>query len=67
MKRADLEALRNMVSQVHLIVSTEPLIQGGIERMRELLDTAERLANFLLTDSPGQRRGRVRRRQSVAE
>jgi hypothetical protein len=49
--RQDLEALRNMVSQAHLIVSTEPLIAGGIERMRELLDTADRLANFLLTDS----------------
>ena len=50
--RQDLEALRNMVSQANLIVSTEPLIAGGIERMRELLDTAERLAEFLLTDSP---------------
>jgi hypothetical protein len=51
--RQDLEALRNMVSQAHLIVSTQPLIDGGIERMRELLDTAERLADFLLTDSSG--------------
>jgi len=50
-KRADLEALRNMVSQAHLIVSTEPMIAGGVERLRELLDTAERLADFLLTDS----------------
>ena len=46
--RQDLEALRNMVSQAHLIVSNEPLIEGGIERMRELLDTAERLADFIL-------------------
>ena len=49
--RQDLEALRNMVSQAHLIVSTESLIEGGIPRLRELLDTAERLADFLLTDS----------------
>ena len=48
MNRQDLEALRNVVSQAHLIVSTEPLIEGGIERMRELLDTAERLADFIL-------------------
>ena len=41
-----------MVSQAHLIVSTEPLIAGGIERMRGLLDTAERLANFLLNCLP---------------
>ena len=54
--REDLEALRNMVSQAHLIVSTEPLIAGGIERMRELLDIAERLADFLLTDSPDAQR-----------
>jgi hypothetical protein len=49
--RQDLEALRNIVSQAHLIVSTEPLIAGGIERARELLDAAERLADFLLADS----------------
>ena len=51
--RQDLEALRNMVSQAHLIVSTEPLIEGGIERVRELLDTAERLAAFLLSPAAG--------------
>jgi hypothetical protein len=51
-KRADLEALRNMVSQAHLIISTEPMVEGGIERMRELLDTAERLADFLLSTRP---------------
>ena len=50
MNRQDLEALRNMVSQAHLIVSTEPLIAGGIERARELLATAEKLADFLLRD-----------------
>ena len=52
MNRQDLEALRNMVSQANLIVSTEPLIAGGIERMRELLDIAERLADFLLAAKP---------------
>jgi len=50
-KRADLEALRNMVSQAHLIVSTEPMIAGGVERLRELLGTAEQLAGFLLGDA----------------
>jgi hypothetical protein len=38
-----------MVSQAHLIVSTEPLIAGGIERTRELLDMAEQLADFMLS------------------
>lgn len=51
--RQDLEALRNMIEQAHLIVSTEPMIPGGIPRLRELLSTAERVANFLVTDSPG--------------
>ncbi len=51
MKRADLEALHSMIEQAHLIVDTEPMIPGGIPRLRELLNTAERLADFLLTDS----------------
>jgi hypothetical protein len=50
--RQNLEALRNMVSQAHLIVSSGPMIAGGIERARELLDTAERLADFLLNGFP---------------
>jgi len=50
-KRADLEALRDMVSQANLIISSEPMMAGGIERMRELLGAAEKLADFLLIDS----------------
>ena len=50
-KQAELEALRNLLSQAHLIVSTEPVIAGGIERARQLLAAAEQLADFLLTDS----------------
>jgi len=49
--RQDLETLHSMIEQASLIVSTEPMIAGGIPRLRELLDTAERLAGFLLTDS----------------
>ena len=51
MNSQDLEALRNMVSQAHLIVLSEPIPPGGVERARELLDTAERLADFLLSAS----------------
>jgi hypothetical protein len=57
--RQDLEAL------AHLIVSTEPLIAGGIGRMRELLDTAERLAEFLLTDSPDTTKQALYKRRAV--
>ena len=46
--RQDLEALRNMISQAHLIVSADPIPPGGIPRAAELLDTAERLADLLL-------------------
>jgi hypothetical protein len=65
--RKDLEALRNMVSQAHLIVSSEPLMDGGIERMRELLNIAERLADFLLTDSPSAERRPDRRPHEIAD
>jgi len=41
-----------MIAQARLIVSTEPLIAGGIERARELLDTAEQLADVVLSNSP---------------
>jgi hypothetical protein len=57
-KRADLEALRNMISQAHLIVSTEPMIAGGVERLRELLGTAERLAGLLLGDAARETSGK---------
>jgi hypothetical protein len=58
-KRADLEALRSMIEQAHLIVDTEPMIPGGIPRLRELLNTAERLAGFLI--SPDAQEGRSKR------
>ena len=47
--RQDLEALRNMIEQAHLIVSTEPIPPGGIPRVAELLDTALMLAEHLLS------------------
>lgn len=43
----DLEALHGMIEQAKLIVSSEPMPKGGIERLRELLDTAEQSAGLL--------------------
>lgn len=47
----DLEALHSMIEQARLIVDGDPIIPGGIERARELLATAEKLAGFLACDS----------------
>jgi hypothetical protein len=48
--RQDLEALHSMIEQVRLIMDAEPVIPGGVERARELLATAERLAALLAGD-----------------
>ena len=51
-KRADLKALRSMLAEADTILSTTTLPQGRAERARELLETAIRLADHLLTVSP---------------
>jgi hypothetical protein len=51
-KRADLKALRNMIAEADLILSTTTLPQGRAERARELLGTAVKLADHLLTEKP---------------
>jgi hypothetical protein len=48
-KRSDVRALKNMIDQSYLIVSSEPVPPGGIERCRELLSAARLLAKDLLT------------------
>jgi hypothetical protein len=50
--RTDLKALREMIAQAHLILTTTTLPQGRAERACELLDTATKLADHLLTISP---------------
>ena len=47
-KRSDVRALKNMIDQSYLIVSSDPVPPGGIERCRELLSAARLLAKDLL-------------------
>lgn len=51
-KRADLKALRNMIAEADTILTTTTLPQGRAERARELLSTALKLADHLLTEKP---------------
>jgi hypothetical protein len=51
-KRADLKALRNMIAEAETILKTTTLPQGRAERARELLGTATKLADHLLTEKP---------------
>jgi hypothetical protein len=51
-KRADLKALRNMIAEADTILSTTTLPQGRAERAHELLGTAVKLADYLLTEKP---------------
>lgn len=51
-KRADLKALRNMIAEAETILTTTTLPQGRAERARELLGTAVKLADHLLTEKP---------------
>ncbi len=51
-KRADLKALRNMIAEAETILTTTTLPQGRAERTRELLGTAVKLADHLLTEKP---------------
>jgi hypothetical protein len=50
--RADLKALRNMIAEAETILATTALPQGRSERARELLGTAVKLADHLLTEKP---------------
>jgi hypothetical protein len=51
-KRSDLKALRNMIAEAETILSTTNLPQGRAERACELLGTAVKLADHLLTEKP---------------
>ena len=50
-KRADLKALRNMVAEAETLLTTT-LPHGRVERARELLGTAVKLTDHLLTEKP---------------
>jgi hypothetical protein len=50
--RTDLKALRNLISEADLLLTTTTLPEGRAERAHELLDAAVKLADHLLTEKP---------------
>ena len=50
--KTDLRALRNMIAEANLILSTTELPQGRARRCKELLDAAVKLTDHLLTIPP---------------
>ncbi len=50
--RTDLKALRNMISEAELILSTTVLPEGRSERARELLKAAVSLTDHLIEVKP---------------
>lgn len=51
-KHNDLQALRNMISEAYLILSTTELPEGRSQRAQELLSAAVSLADLLLETKP---------------
>lgn len=47
-KRQDLEALSSMVAQAQMIVSNDPIPAGEIKRVALMLETVERVLEYLL-------------------
>lgn len=56
--KTDLRALRNLISEAELILSTTTLPEGPAERCRELLKAAVALADHLLSVPPAATLGR---------
>jgi hypothetical protein len=57
--RTDLRALRNMIDEANLLLTTTELPEGRSKRACELLGTALRLADHLLTESPAVTLGKL--------
>lgn len=51
-KRSDLRALRNLISDAQLLLTTTELPEGRAQRAHELLTAAVALADDLLEQSP---------------
>lgn len=47
-KRSDVRTLKNLIDEVYLIASSDPIPPGGIESLRENLDAARALVRVLL-------------------
>jgi hypothetical protein len=57
--RTDLRALRNMIDEAHLLLATTELPEGRLKRARELLGTALKLTDHLLSESPAVTLGKL--------
>ncbi len=57
--RTDLRALRNMIDEANLLLTTTELPEGRSRRACELLGTALKLADHLLTESPAVTLGKL--------
>ena len=57
--RTDLRALRNMIDEAHVLLTTTELPEGRSERACELLGTALKLADHLLTETPAVTLGKL--------
>jgi len=51
-KRTDLKTLRNLIAEADLLLSSTTLPEGRSQRTHELLGTAVKLADRLLTEKP---------------
>jgi hypothetical protein len=58
-RRNDLKALRNMIAEANLILSTTELPEGRSQRAQELLSAAVSLADLLLETKPAAVLGKV--------
>ncbi len=57
--RTDLRALRNMIDEAHLLLETTELPENRSKRALELLSTALKLADHLLTETPAVTLGKL--------
>jgi hypothetical protein len=57
--RTDLRALRNMIDEAHLLLETTELPENRSKRALELLSTALKLADHLLSESPAVMLGKL--------
>jgi hypothetical protein len=68
--KTDLKALRNLISEAELLLSTTTLPEGRAERAGELLGAAVKLADHLLTERPaavlGAKGGKVTAKKMTA-
>jgi len=55
----DLRALRNMIDEAHLLLETTELPENRSKRACELLSTALKLADHLISESPAVKLGKL--------